>query len=262
MSTYYYANSRNEPVGPVTLDELQRLAQQGVIRGDTNVIEHGAAAWSKWSVIAAAPTPAPAQPAYTPRPSAPPPQAAPAQPTYTPPQAAPAATSMPDWVNRPPIENVNQVRDALSSKARNETGIGFFSLLFGVLLVIIESFILPGRVLWRALTDLSDWGRAGRLPTTETDLPVLTYQVVVVRAITHLLVTIGCLLLALGFLVSPIFWHNEYQSTASQWGAAIGGFIFWVLAAYFLNILVALIYELVGMSIRLINYVKRLAERE
>lgn len=42
---YYYADSENRPVGPVSVSELQRLRSDGTIRDETWVIEENAVEW-------------------------------------------------------------------------------------------------------------------------------------------------------------------------------------------------------------------------
>jgi len=46
---YYYADSQNKAVGPVTLESLQALIQQGVLKGDPMVIPEGGSDWRRLS---------------------------------------------------------------------------------------------------------------------------------------------------------------------------------------------------------------------
>lgn len=48
---WYYADSSNEPVGPLPMNALQRLASAGVVLPDTHVIEKGGTEWKKISAI-------------------------------------------------------------------------------------------------------------------------------------------------------------------------------------------------------------------
>ena len=66
---YYYANAANQPVGPVTLDELNQLLARGEITPLTNVIPVGETVWRPLSTVIPAPT--------TPRPTPPPAPATP-----------------------------------------------------------------------------------------------------------------------------------------------------------------------------------------
>lgn len=55
---YYYADSENRTVGPVSLSELQRLKNVGTIHDRTWVIEEGAAEWKPfYGLIGASGTP-------------------------------------------------------------------------------------------------------------------------------------------------------------------------------------------------------------
>jgi len=45
---WYYANSANEPVGPLSFENLQKLHSVGMITAGTLVIEHGDSEWKKF----------------------------------------------------------------------------------------------------------------------------------------------------------------------------------------------------------------------
>ncbi len=42
---YYYANAQNQATGPVSLDELKKLQQSGVLNPESLVIEEGGTEW-------------------------------------------------------------------------------------------------------------------------------------------------------------------------------------------------------------------------
>lgn len=44
---YYYANEKDEPVGPCTAEQMRQLYQQGTIQDDTWVLQEGAKKWSE-----------------------------------------------------------------------------------------------------------------------------------------------------------------------------------------------------------------------
>ncbi len=48
---YYYANAANQPAGPVTLDELQKLLARGEITPATNIIPVGETTWRPLSTL-------------------------------------------------------------------------------------------------------------------------------------------------------------------------------------------------------------------
>ena len=219
MEMYYYADDQNNPVGPLPLQAMQDLANKGIIRANTKVIEHGGAAWTTWEKI---------------RPTG-----------FTPPPP----------IGIDPMEKVRQAHTAWTGRVQSETGIGVFSVLYGIFLVLLELLILPYRVLKRAIRDLDSWGKAGVLPIGETDLPILTYQVVVVRALVHVLITLFCLCASVYSLLSPML--NRYTSALES----VGGAVAWIFGAYFLNLVVAAFYEIFGIGIRLVNYVKKVADK-
>jgi len=51
MRKYYYADKDGKPVGPYTLVDLRRLAQDGTIDASTNVIPEGASTWTTWGEV-------------------------------------------------------------------------------------------------------------------------------------------------------------------------------------------------------------------
>ena len=53
---YYYANSANQPAGPVTLDELNQLLARGEITPATHIIPVGETVWRPLSTILPAPS--------------------------------------------------------------------------------------------------------------------------------------------------------------------------------------------------------------
>lgn len=57
---HYYYNHDGENKGPVSLQELHALAQQGSISGKTPVIEEGGAQWKRYAELGGSPAPAPA----------------------------------------------------------------------------------------------------------------------------------------------------------------------------------------------------------
>ena len=94
---YYYANSANQPTGPVTSEELSKLLSSGTITRNTNVIAEGSQQWVPLSTIAGfAAEPAPVKtPAATIQPIAPA-TPAPAAAVSTPvPAAAPVPATAP-----------------------------------------------------------------------------------------------------------------------------------------------------------------------
>ncbi len=90
---YYYANSANQPAGPVTLDELNQLLARGEITPATHIIPVGETVWRPLSTILPAPS-ASTSPASALASSAPPPTAQPLTP-HSPPSPNSPPTSVP-----------------------------------------------------------------------------------------------------------------------------------------------------------------------
>jgi hypothetical protein len=49
QKTYFYADSNNQPIGPVTRDEILALKSRGVVNGQTQVIAEGDSVWTPLS---------------------------------------------------------------------------------------------------------------------------------------------------------------------------------------------------------------------
>ena len=62
-SLWYYADAANQPVGPLPMDVLQRLAGVGVISPETHVLEEGGIEWKKFASIVPPPACAEMKPA-------------------------------------------------------------------------------------------------------------------------------------------------------------------------------------------------------
>jgi hypothetical protein len=55
--SYYYANNKNEPVGPISAEQLHALARAGTIAPDTAVWKEGTAEWQQYRSVAPPPLP-------------------------------------------------------------------------------------------------------------------------------------------------------------------------------------------------------------
>jgi hypothetical protein len=51
QTRWFYANEQNEPVGPLSFEQLKRLAEVGVISSNTYVLEHGKTEWFTFAQI-------------------------------------------------------------------------------------------------------------------------------------------------------------------------------------------------------------------
>ena len=57
QTNWFYADANNQTVGPVSFDELNRLSEEGAIRGGTLVIEEAGSDWKQFSSLTAAVAP-------------------------------------------------------------------------------------------------------------------------------------------------------------------------------------------------------------
>ena len=67
-SAWFYADSENTPQGPLPFANLQRLAAEGAITPETQVIAQGGQEWMPFARIIPPPLPAPPSPEMSPRP--------------------------------------------------------------------------------------------------------------------------------------------------------------------------------------------------
>ena len=230
--TYYYADAQNQTHGPCTREELEQLARRGVLTARSRVIEHGGQTWSTWAAIEAS---------FAPPAAAAPPLARA--------EVAPPETRYP----------VSASRELISASA----------VLYGLLLVLIQYFILPYTLLVQALRDLSLWGRQHALPTTQSDTPVLTFVTVVLRPPTHVTITLGITALAvlelldgIRFLLTSNSFFLFGQSRFELFLSLIGNLLGTVALAYLSNLFIAFFFEISAFFILLANNVRRIAEKD
>jgi hypothetical protein len=137
------------------------------------------------------------------------------------------------------------------------------SFLFGLLLAVLNCLTLPARVLTGAARELAQWGRERTLPLATSDVPVLTYLVIVLRnvtlVVTFAVVTLLAVLALFG--AGPLYRYGGYGYGGWNAWAAFGGFLGGMLAAYFGSLLIALWFELLSITVRIANDVKRIAQR-
>lgn len=203
---YYYSDANNKPVGPVTVEQLRQLAQDGVINNYTNVIVEGTSNWVPYGDIVAS-------------------------------------------------QQGNEVAARIAQQARNMgAALGQFNwgaFFFGLLLVLIQGFILPYNLLKQAAATLSAWGKSKVLPTGQSDLPVLTFLTVVIRPAVHILFT------ACAFLFATVFAYE-----ASGMGERLGIFIGLLILIYFANFYVGLVFDAVSCIVGIANGVKSIERRK
>lgn len=206
---YYYANTEKKPTGPVSFADLQKLAAAREIGSSTPVIREGTSSWSTWGEVAKTDAPA----------------------------------STPSQVPAPEQDATAIVADKVVSSVKS---LPIGDALIGILLIVVSFFTTPFTVLVRACNNLAEWGKARRLPTAESEIPVLTYFTVVGRPLAHVLWLFGCFIAGIVMLFT---------------GAIIMLPLFW-LAAYFGQLVVGLVCESGSVLVRMANDVNKIAKRQ
>ena len=217
MSTYYYSDANNQPIGPYPLSELRNLARSGVITGATLVIEHGSSTWRTWSDI--------------------------------------EAEQRPAEIAQAVVSQARQIQGHVqASLAEVEWG----SALYGLFLVILQFLILPYTVIRKSLVDLTTWGKENRLPSSVSDLPILTFLAVVLRPpVIVLYLVFG----TLGLLYVVIRGTDQYGSQTDI-GTRIGIFIGGLIIIYFNSCVIALVFDLISVAIGMANNLRKIAEKK
>lgn len=141
------------------------------------------------------------------------------------------------------------------------------SLLFGLLLIFLGLLTLPWTVLTSAARELAGWGRDRALPLRESDAPVLTFYVVVMRNATLVLTAFFAVLFALINLFTgrlPVIGGlMPFVGGDGGWNPiyAFGGFFMSLIWGYFALVGIAFIFESVALVVRIANDVKIIAKR-
>lgn len=194
---YYYANSRNEPIGPVSIDSLRALADRREINAQTPVVPEGGSEWKTYGEIAGV--------AAQPR--------------------TPQATS--------PISG---------------GGFNWVDFLVGLVLACLSGFVLPWVVVRSAAKELSGWGKNRSLPSSESDLPVLTNVAVITRAYCIILIIPAGII---GGVIAAFLCEGAQIPALAA--LAIG-----LLVAYIGPVIVSFFFESMGLLVRIANETKNL----
>lgn len=208
---YYYANSEKKPTGPVSFADLQKLAASGVITASTPVIREGAPSWSTWGEVASTDAP----------------------------------TSTLSRVPAPEPDATAIVADKVMSSVKSMP-IG--DILIGILLILISFFTTPFTVLLRACKNLAEWGESRHLPTSESEIPVLTYFTIVGRPLAHVMWLV--IFVIAGIVMPFIAGVMSIALLPACW-----------LVAYFGQLLVGLFCESGSVLVRMANDVNKIAKR-
>ena len=208
---YYYANTEKKPTGPVSFADLQKLATAGAITASTPVIREGSPSWSTWGEVAKT--------------------------------DAPTSSLSQGTASEPDATTI--VADKVMNSVKSMP-IG--DILIGILLILISFFTTPFTVLVRACKNLAEWGDSRHLPTSESEIPVLTYFTIVGRPLAHVMWLV--ILVIAGIVLPFIFGVVGIVLLPVCW-----------LVAYFGQLLVGLFCESGSVLIRMANDVNKIAKR-
>ena len=134
---------------------------------------------------------------------------------------------------------------------------GFGSMIFGILLVFLEYFILPWRLIKRSALTLASWGRSRILPTGQSDLPILTFITVLYRPIVHVLVTVIGILFVVVVGIITMFHHSDQDSFMHGMCILIVGPI----AVYLVNFYIGLIFDVISIVVQMANSLRNIERK-
>ena len=133
-------------------------------------------------------------------------------------------------------------------------------MLFGLLLAFMGWLTLPWTVIAGAAGELSLWGRQRVLPSSSSDLPVLTFYVIVMRNFT-LLLWVALVIVAAFLQLAGQTPFGGFRRGGWDPVIAIGGAIGLVINGYFLVLLIAFLFEALAVGVRIANDIKKIAQR-
>lgn len=134
------------------------------------------------------------------------------------------------------------------------------SMLMGLLLAFLGGLTLPWSVLAGAARELAVWGKQRLLPSSASDLPVLTFNVIVMRNFTLVLWTVVFLVASMLQLFGV--WH-VWSRYSYRWdpAMAIAGAAGILIQGYFMIAAIAMVFEILAVSVRIANDIKKIAQR-
>ena len=163
-----------------------------------------------------------------------------------------------------------EAAEAITRKAQQmKTAISKFEFgaaIFGLLLVSVEIVVLPWRLIRRAAVALADWGRSRILPTAQSDLPVATFFVVVLRPAVHILPTVIGGLGVVGYSLHLIWggisdWAESTGAAHGSVSGGIGTLLGGLALVYFSNILIGLCFDCISIGIVMANSLRNIERK-
>lgn len=252
MTRFYYLDNAKKPNGPVTLEQLRKLASAGVVGPKTPIAQDGVSRWFPWAQVQAAFVGRDGESlegveslasswdqvdfpmAFAP---VPPPSASGASQVGKGPLSFPVATS----------RRRRSHHSAAAAAVRARAGrAGIVPFVVGFSLSVAQILMLPLAVLKLSGRDLARWGRLKRLPCEDSDLPVLTFLSIVLKPVAHFVVFLGGL--GMGIFQLAVQREIVYASII-------------LLCCYLGQIVLSILFESVAITIRIANHLKNLDER-
>lgn len=113
----------------------------------------------------------------------------------------------------------------------------FVEFLKGLLLVILQVLMLPYRLILSSFESLGKWGRNGKLPSTDSEFPVITFITIDLKPFAIIFVCVMAILLAI-----PSFGSS-------------------LIVGYLLLPLVAYWFEILAMFVAAVNSLKKIERK-
>lgn len=132
----------------------------------------------------------------------------------------------------------------------SRTRFSAFNFTRGIVRVILKWFTLPAQVLGDSARQLSKWGETGRLPTEDSDVPVLTFGNVIMKPVIHWLVFVSFLCPAIIYPFLPGLFFQQFLVALSI-----------VMAGYMIQPFISLFFELGSLGVHIANDIKRMSHR-
>ena len=126
----------------------------------------------------------------------------------------------------------------------------------GALHVFRNYFTMPTQLLGSSALKLSEWGITRRLPSSDSEQPVLTYFCIVLKPLFHWFVQLAFLLA--GFFV---FIGRLESKKGNPFESLFVMIIIWILG-FLIQPFVSILFELSGLFVSMANNLKKSADRK
>lgn len=264
MSIYYYGGPENKPLGPFNDEEIRKLADEGAINDDTLVRSEGQTKWVRFadwkaaegSCYYAGPDKKPLGPYSAKEMRKLADEGKIRDDTFV------ISEGQTNWVRFADWKAAHETPEAAEAVARNpeemRTGtakLDWAAFIFGLLLVLVEIFVLPGRLLHGAAMTLANWGRKRKLPSTQSHLPVATFFTVVFRPACHILCTV-----VVAIIVCVVSCDKATRGSGGLLSLP-EIFIIGFVVLFFGNLLIGAIFDTISVGIVIANSLRNIERK-